>query len=113
VLPIALGLGTICRATPAFAANAPQQGSGSSSMVWITLLLPTALIVLMIYSILRNVRSNQSTAERSIKRFDEHRQFTEEHMRRVESQIDRLDERLSRVVELLAAIEEGQRHDHA
>lgn len=105
------GLGAICWVMPILGANAPDPGGGSSAMLWMTLLLPTVLIVLIFYSILRHARGNQAIADRSVERFEEHRRFTEEHMGRVESQLDRLDERLARVVELLLAIEQGQRQD--
>jgi hypothetical protein len=101
-----------CFASPAFAADDPQQGR-SSGIVWVTFLLPTGLIGLMIYSVMRNSRTNQAVAESSIERFERHSRFTEEHMKRLESQVERLNRHLSQVVELLASIEQDQRRDRA
>jgi hypothetical protein len=82
-------------------------------MAWAMLSLPAVLVVFIFYSILQNARRSQTMAERSVDRFEDHRQFTEEHMKRVETQMDRLDKRLSRVIDLLEAIEQGQRRDRA
>ena len=57
-------------------------------------------------------RKTRALSENSIKRFDEHRTFSEAHMRRLESQIENLDKRLIRMIELLEAVEQGQRREH-
>jgi hypothetical protein len=110
----ALGIAMICWVTPAFGANEPEP-DGSSAMAGMMFFLPTALITVLItfliYSALRNARSNKLTLDRSVERFEEHRRFTEDHMKRVESQIDLLNNRLSQVVELLTAIGQSPRQD--
>jgi len=104
-----MGLVLLSYATTAYAADAAGQDRNASPLVWITIFLPTFLIVGLLYFV---IRKNRAMSENSLKRFDEHRTFTEAHMRRLESQIENLDKRLVRMIELLEAIERGQSGAH-
>jgi hypothetical protein len=106
---LTFGLVFLNFATIAYAADGSGQDNNASPLVWIFLLLPTFLIIVMVFFMTRRSRA---LSLNSLKRFDEHRTFSEEHMRRLESQIENLDKRLIRMIELLEAVEQGQRREH-
>ena len=109
---LACGLVFLSHATTAYAADGAGQDSNSSPLLWILVFLPAFLIIVMVFIALRGSRGSLALAQNSMKRFDEHRTFSEAHMRRLESQIENLDKRLIRMIELLEAVEQGQTREH-
>jgi hypothetical protein len=103
---LAYGLVFLNYSMPAFAADGAGQDGNSSPLVWVLLFLPSLFIVLIFLFVFRK---NRAMTTNSLKRFDEHRTFTEAHMRRLEAQLENLDKRLLRMIELLEAVERGQR----
>jgi septal ring factor EnvC (AmiA/AmiB activator) len=94
----------------AFAAEGGGQGQeGGSFLVWIILLLPTALILGFVFVMARKARRQQSIVETEIERTEHERQYSREHREHLKAQIEGLDQKLSRVIEILSAIEQGQR----
>ncbi len=90
------------------AEDAGQQGN-SSALGWVILMLPTVALFVFFFII---IRRNRNLTLNSLKRFEEHRAFSEAHMRRLEAQVENLDKKLGRLIEVMEAIERGQKRDH-
>lgn len=95
-------------AMTAYAADGAGQDSNSSPLLWLMLFLPASVLIFFVFA----VRKSRAMQVNSLKRFDEHRKFSEAHMQRLESQIESLDKKLTRMIELLGAIEKGQKREH-
>ena len=105
---VTFGLMLLNLATIACAADGAGQDNNASPLVWVVLFFPAFVIIAMVFLF---ARKNRSLTLNSLKRFDEHRTFTEAHMRRLESQIENLDKRLIRMIELLETAEQRQRSE--
>jgi hypothetical protein len=106
---LACGLVFLSGATGAVAADGAGQDGNSSPLLWMIMLLPACVIFVVLFFV---IRKNQALAQSSLKRFDQHRSFSEAHMRRLESQIETLDKRMIRMIDLLEAIVHEQKRDH-
>jgi hypothetical protein len=95
-------------AAGAAAADGAGQDGNSSPLLWIIMLLPACVIFVFLFFV---IRKNQALAQSSLKRFDEHRAFSEAHMRRLESQIEQLEKRMVRMIELLELIVQAARRE--
>jgi type VI protein secretion system component VasK len=104
---VSLWLLQASRALAQVADRPPQEKP--SPLVWIILVLPAALVILMIYSIMRRERKRLTLVDTELQNVEKERQRNQAHREHVQARLDSLDQKLSQAVELLAAIERGQR----